>query len=57
MEEKNTYKIGDHIILKDVELKGYNGKVFMITEIHLEGIFKVFRDGFDPIYVTEQNFA
>ena len=55
--EKNTYKIGDHIILKDVEFKEYNGKVFMIIEIHLEGIFKVFRDGFDPIYVTEQNFA
>lgn len=54
---EGSYKIGDHIVLKDVEYKEYNGKVFMIIEIHLEGIFKVFRDGFDPIYVTEQNFA
>lgn len=51
------FKLGDNVVLKDVEFKEYNGKVFTIIDIIFEGIYQVARDGFDSIYVTEQNFV
>ena len=52
-----TYNKGDNIILKDVEFKEYNGQVFTLIDIVLEGVYQVSRDGFDPIWVTENNFV
>lgn len=51
------YKIGDNIVLKNTEFKEYNGKIFTIVDILLEGVYMVVRDGFDPIWVTEENFV
>lgn len=51
------YKLGDNIVLKDTEFEAYNGKVFTIVDIILEGVYKVARSGFDPIWVTALNFA
>ena len=50
------FKIGDNIVLKDVEFKEYNGKIFTIIDIILEGVYLVARDGFDSIWVTADNF-
>ena len=51
------YKLGDNIVLKDVEFEEYNGKVFTIIDIVVEGVYKVARNGFDPIWVTVLNFV
>lgn len=51
------YKLGDNIVLKGVEFKEYNGKIFTIIDILLEGVYLVARNGFDSIWVTEDNFV
>lgn len=51
------YKIGDNIVLKGIEFKEYNGKIFTIVDILLEGVYMVAREGFDPIWATEENFV
>ncbi len=51
------YQLGDNVILQDIEFEEYNGKVFTIVDIVLDGIYQVSRDGFDPVWVTENNFV
>ena len=57
MEYKH-YRLGDKVILKDVEyFKEYNDKEFIIVEIYMNYCYKVATEGFDPIWVTTKNFA
>jgi len=52
------YKLGDKVILKDIEpFIEYNNKEFTIIQIYAHRSFKVKRDGFDPIWVTSDNFV
>ena len=52
------YKVGDKVTLKDVTyFDNYNGKEFTIIQIYKYYSFKVARDGFDPIWVTSDNFV
>jgi hypothetical protein len=52
------YKIGDTVVLQDLDyFQNYNGKEFIIIDVYLEKIYQVKADGFDPIWVTEKNFA
>ena len=52
------YKLGDKVVLKDIKhFEEYNGKEFTITEVYKYYTFKVERNGFDPIWVTSDNFV
>ena len=52
------YKLGDKVVLKDVKhFEEYNGKEFEIVEIYLAYCYKVAASGFDPIWVTMDNFV
>lgn len=52
------YKIGDTVVLQDLDyFQNYNGKEFIIIDVYLEKIYQVKSDGFDPIWVTENNFV
>jgi hypothetical protein len=52
------YKLGDKVVLKNIEpFTEYNDKEFTIIQIYAHRSFKVKRDGFDPIWVTSDNFV
>ena len=52
------YKLGDKVTLQGVKhFEEYNGKEFTIVQIYKYYSFKVARDGFDPIWVTSENFV
>ena len=51
------YKIGDKVTLKDCYFENYNGKEFEIIQIYKFYTYKVKADGFDPIWVTTENFV
>ena len=52
------YNLGDKVILKNLDepFEVYNDKEFVIEEIYKFVVFKVKRDGFDPIWVNRDNF-
>ena len=54
-------QLGDKVILKGVYFEEYNNKEFTIINVHITEekavLYRVFNDGFDPIWVTEENFA
>ena len=52
------YHLGDKVVLKNLDepFKVYNDKEFVIEEIYKFKVFLVKRDGFDPIWVNENNF-
>jgi hypothetical protein len=51
------YKLGDTVVLKGLDyFEEYNGKEFTIIEIYMGFSYRVKRDGFDPIWVTSNNF-
>ena len=52
------YKLGDKVVLKDLDyFEEYNGKEFEIIEIYMGFSYRVKRSGFDPIWVTTNNFV
>lgn len=52
------YRLGDTVVLKDLDFfEEYNGLEFTIIEIYFGLNYRVSRDGFDPIWVTEHNFV
>ena len=51
------YKLGDRVVLKDLDyFEEYNGLEFEIIEIYMGFSYRVTRDGFDPIWVTINDF-
>lgn len=54
------YKLKDNVILQDIYFEEYNNKVFTIIDIYITEnhgyLYKVSRDGFDSVWVTEDNF-
>lgn len=56
-----NYKIGDNVVLRGVFFEQYNNKIFTIDDIEIisedKAIYRVARNGFDPIWVTKENFA
>jgi hypothetical protein len=52
------YKIGDTVVLQGLDyFQNYNGKEFIIIDVYLGKIYQVKADGFDPIWVTDNNFV
>lgn len=52
------YRLGDRVVLKDLDyFVRYNGLEFEIIEICMNYCYRVKRNGFDPIWVTERNFV
>ena len=52
------YRLGDKVVLKDLDyFEEYNGKEFTIIEIYHGFSYRVKADGFDPIWVTTNNFV
>lgn len=52
------YRLGDTVVLKGIDaFKEYNGKEFTIIQVYHRDSYKVKRDGFDPIWVTSDNFV
>lgn len=52
------YKLGDTVVLKNLDyFEEYNGLEFTIIEIYMGFSYRVKRDGFDPIWVTTNNFV
>ncbi len=56
-----NYKIGDEVVLQEVFFEEYNNKLFVIDDIEIisedKAIYRVAKNGFDPIWVTKENFA
>ena len=56
-----NYKIGDEVVLQGVFFEEYNNKLFAIDDIEIisedKAIYRVAKNGFDPIWVTKENFA
>ena len=52
------YKLGDTVVLKNLDyFEEYNGLEFTIIEVYMGFSYRVKRDGFDPIWVTTNNFV